>query len=348
MSKIRLLIIDDSALVRKMLKEIFDATSDIEVVGTASDPLIARDKIKQLNPDVITLDIEMPRMDGLQFLSNLMRLRPMPVVMVSTLTAKGAPETLEALEMGAVDYICKPQAKTEEDFQQFALHLQDKVRIAAQAKVAPLENHKRRNDKRVITREANENYRRIIAIGSSTGGTEALSELLSTLPVNCPPIVISQHIPEVFSASLANRLNNRYPMEVLEAKDGLEVTNGRVIIAQGGRHLRFRRKGDALFTIIDDGPKQNLHKPSVEAMFDSLLQVAGGQRLVAVMLTGMGADGAVAMKRLHDAGALTLAQDESTSVVWGMPRAAYELGAVDELVPLPEIGAKLIKSARRA
>jgi len=348
MNKIKLLIIDDSALVRKMLTEIFDATSDIEVVGTASDPLIARDKIKQLNPDVITLDIEMPRMDGLQFLSNLMRLRPMPVVMVSTLTAKGAPETLEALEMGAVDYICKPQAKTEEDFQQFALHLQDKVRIAAQAKVAPLENHKRRNEKRVITREVNENYRRIIAIGSSTGGTEALSELLSTLPVNCPPIVISQHIPEVFSASLANRLNNRYPMEIMEAKDGLEVTTGRVIIAQGGRHLRFRRKGDALFTIIDDGPKQNLHKPSVEAMFDSLLQVAGGQRLVAVMLTGMGADGAVAMKRLHDAGALTLAQDESTSVVWGMPRAAYELGAVDELVPLPEIGAKLIKNARRA
>jgi len=348
MSKIRLLIIDDSALVRKMLTEIFDATSDIEVVGTASDPLIARDKIKQLNPDVITLDIEMPRMDGLQFLSNLMRLRPMPVVMVSTLTAKGAPETLEALEMGAVDYICKPQAKSEEDFQQFALHLQDKVRIAAQAKVAPLENHKRRNEKRVITREVNENYRRIIAIGSSTGGTEALSELLSTLPVNCPPIVISQHIPEVFSASLANRLNNRYPMEVMEAKDDLEVTNGRVIIAQGGRHLRFRRKGDALFTIIDDGPKQNLHKPSVEAMFDSLLQVAGGQRLVAVMLTGMGADGAVAMKRLHDAGALTLAQDESTSVVWGMPRAAYELGAVDELVPLPQMGAKLIKNARRA
>lgn len=346
MSKIRTLIIDDSALIRKMLREVFDRTDDIEVVGVASDPLIARDKIKQLNPDVITLDIEMPRMDGLQFLSNLMRLRPMPVVMVSTLTEKGAPETLEALEMGAVDYICKPKAQSPEDFTEFAHALCDKVRVASKARVAAVETQRARKSSRVVTREANENYRRIIAVGSSTGGTEAIAEILSTLPVNCPPIVISQHIPEVFSASLAKRLDGRYPMEVMEARDDLEVKTGRVIIAQGGRHLRFRRKGDQLFTIIDDGPKQNLHKPSVEAMFDSLLQVAGGKRLVAVMLTGMGADGAIAMKRLHDAGALTMAQNEATSVVWGMPKSAYELGAVDELVPLPAIAAEIIKKAR--
>jgi len=348
MSKIRTLIIDDSALIRKMLREVFESTEDIEVVGVANDPLIARDKIKQLNPDVITLDIEMPRMDGLQFLSNLMRLRPMPVVMVSTLTEKGAPETLEALEMGAVDYICKPKAQSPEDFTEFAHALCDKVRIASKARVVAVESQRRRRDSRVVTREANENYKRIVAIGSSTGGTEAIAEILSSLPVNCPPIVISQHIPEVFSASLAKRLNSRYPMEVLEAQDDLEVMTGRVIIAQGGRHLRFRRKGDKLFTIVDDGPKQNLHKPSVEAMFDSLLQVAGARRLVATMLTGMGADGAIAMKRLHDGGAITMAQDEASSVVWGMPKAAYELGAVDQLMPLRGIAAEMIKKARVA
>ena len=346
MSKIKVLIIDDSALIRKMLREVFDSTDDIDVVGVASDPLIARDKIKQLNPDVITLDVEMPRMDGLQFLSNLMRLRPMPVVMVSTLTEKGAPETLEALEMGAVDYICKPKAHSPDEFYEFAEALCDKVRIASQARVVAVETTRSQKATRVVTRETNDNYKRIIAVGSSTGGTEAISEVLSSLPVNCPPIVISQHIPEVFSASLAKRLDNRYPMEVLEARNDLEVTPGRVIIAQGGRHLRFRRKGDQLFTIVDDGPKQNLHKPSVEAMFDSLLQVAGGKRLVAVMLTGMGADGAVAMKRLHDAGALTMAQDEASSVVWGMPKSAYELGAVDELIPLTGIASEMIKKAR--
>ena len=347
MKKIRVLIIDDSALVRKMLKEVFDSTPDIEVVGAANDPLIARDKIKQLSPDVLTLDIEMPKMDGLQFLSNLMRLRPMPVVMVSTLTEKGAPETFEALEMGAVDYICKPQAKTEADFIAFAQALCDKVRIAAAAKVQPVDS-RRRSTSRVITREKYENYRRIVCIGSSTGGTEAISDLLAGLPVNCPPIVITQHIPEVFSASLAKRLNNRYPMEVLEATDNMEVCTGRVIIAQGGKHLRFCKRGDKIFTLIDDGPKQNLHKPSVDVMFESLLQTVGGKNLVAGMLTGMGSDGAVAMKRLHDEGAITVAQDESTCVVFGMPKAAWELGAVDQLLPLDSIAEELVKSARKA
>ena len=346
MKKIKVLIIDDSALIRKMLTEVFAATDDIEVVGVASDPLIARDKIKQLNPDVLTLDIEMPRMDGLHFLSNLMRLRPMPVVMVSTLTAKGAPETLEALEMGAVDYICKPVAKTEEAFISFSHYLCEKVRIASGARVQP-SNIKARSTPRIVTRETDENYRRIIAIGSSTGGTEAIAALLSDLPVNCPPIVITQHIPEVFSASLAKRLNNRFPMEVVEAKDNIKVENGRVIIAQGGRHLQFRRKGHELFTVVDDGPKQNRHKPSVEIMFNSLLQVCGGKGVVVVMLTGMGADGAVAMKRLHDDGALSMAQDEASSVVWGMPKAAYEIGAVDKLLPLQNIAQNIMECSRK-
>ena len=347
MKKIKVLIIDDSALIRKMLTEIFSKTSDVEVVGVASDPLIARDKIKQLNPDVLTLDIEMPRMDGLHFLSNLMRLRPMPVVMISTLTAKWAPETLEALEMGAVDYICKPVAKTEEAFLSFSHHLCEKVRIASCARVQ-FTDVKARSTPRIVTREKDENYRRIIAIGSSTGGTEAIAEVLAGLPVNCPPVVITQHIPEVFSASLAKRLNNRFPVEVVEARDNMKVENGRVIIAQGGKHLQFRRKGHELFTVIDDGPKQNRHKPSVENMFNSLLQVCGGKGIVAVMLTGMGADGAVAMKRLHDDGALTMAQDEASCVVWGMPKAAYEIGAVDTLVPLQKIASNIMKYAREA
>lgn len=345
MKKIKVLVIDDSALIRKMLTEVFEQTDDIEVVGVASDPLIARDKIKQLNPDVLTLDIEMPRMDGLHFLSNLMRLRPMPVVMVSTLTDKGAPETLEALEMGAVDYICKPLAKTEEAFVSFSHHLCEKVRVASVAQVRPTDV-KARGIPRVITRERDENYKRIIAIGSSTGGTEAIAAVLSGLPVNCPPVVITQHIPEVFSASLARRLNNRYPMEVVEAADNIKVQPGRVIIAQGGRHLQFRRKGEDLYTIIDDGPKQNRHKPSVENMFNSLTQVCGGKQLVVVMLTGMGADGAIAMKRLHDEGAITLAQDQASSVVWGMPKAAYEIGAVDQLLPLDHIAKYIMKYAR--
>lgn len=345
MSKIKVLIVDDSALIQQMLKEVFENTDDIDVVGVASDPFIARDKIKQLNPDVLTLDIEMPRMDGLHFLSNLMRLRPMPVVMVSTLTNKGAPETLEALEMGAVDYICKPVAKTEDAFMGFAHLLCEKIRVASVARVIS-KDVKARSTPRAITREAEENYQRIVAIGSSTGGTEAISEVLSSLPVNCPPMVITQHIPEVFSASFAKRLNNRFPMEVVEAENNLKVETGRVIIAQGGRHLQFRRKGADLYTLIDDGPKQNRHKPSIEIMFNSLLQVCGGKNVAVVMLTGMGADGAVAMKRLHDDGALSIAQDEASSVVWGMPRAAFEVGAVDIVLPLQKIAQKIMKFAR--
>ncbi|MAY14435.1 MULTISPECIES: protein-glutamate methylesterase/protein-glutamine glutaminase [Oceanospirillaceae] len=342
-AKIRLLIIDDSVLIRKMLKEVFDSTADIEVIGMAADPFIARDKIKQLNPDVLTLDVEMPRMNGLQFLNNLMRLRPMPVVMVSTLTEAGAPATLDALEMGAVDYIAKPQAQNEQSFLAFAAALTEKVRMAANARVQPLKSTKMLRPLPVV--EASVSYRRWIAIGSSTGGTEAIREVLSRLPAHCPPIVITQHIPAVFSASLAMRLDRTLAIEVREACNGLEVRPGRAIIAHGDYHLRFRREGQSYYCVLDDGEKVNRHRPSVEVMFDDLAEKLDSKHLVAVMLTGMGADGARAMQRLHDAGAYTLAQDEASSVVWGMPKAAVDLGAVDKIAPLGRIAELMLEAA---
>ncbi|MDK2779514.1 MAG: chemotaxis response regulator protein-glutamate methylesterase [Pseudomonadota bacterium] len=341
--KIRLLIIDDSVLIRKMLREVFDGVEDIEVVGMAADPFIARDKIKQLNPDVLTLDVEMPRMNGLQFLSNLMRLRPMPVVMVSTLTAAGAPATLDALEMGAVDYIAKPQAQTEQAFREFAGQLTEKVRMAAAARVQALTVTKPLRARPAPVAHAD--YSRLIAVGSSTGGTEAIRELLSGVPADCPPILITQHIPAVFSASLALRLDRNLPMEVREAEDGLQVQPGRVIIAHGGYHLKFRREGQNLFCVLDDGDRVNRHKPSVEVMFDSLGELVRGEKMVAVMLTGMGADGALAMKRLHDRGVRTLAQDESSCVVWGMPKAAIDLGAADRVVSLSKMSEVMLEAA---
>lgn len=342
--KIKVLIVDDSALIRQMLKEIFATIDEVEVVGTAADPYIARDKIKRLNPDVLTLDVEMPRMNGLQFLGNLMRLRPMPVVMVSTLTEAGAPETLEALELGAVDFIAKPKAQDQAEFQQFAASLKEKILMAARARVRAYSG-----DKKVAPQPVSKiPYHKWICIGSSTGGTEAIRELLGSVPVNCPPIVITQHIPGVFSSSFAMRLNRALPMEVLEAEEGMEVRPGRVIIARGDYHLTFRKEGTRVVCQLNDGERVNRHKPSVEVMFDSLQQQVPASKLVSVMLTGMGRDGAEAMQRLHDAGAVALAQDEASCVVWGMPKAAYDLGAVDELVSLPNMAAKMLKAAQKA
>lgn len=342
--KIRLLIIDDSVLIRKMLSEVFAQSEDVEVVGMAADPYIAREKIKLLNPDVLTLDVEMPKMNGLQFLSNLMRLRPMPVVMVSTLTAAGAPATLDALEMGAIDYIAKPQAQDEQSFLTFAAQLTEKVRMAAGARVQPLALRKKWPPAAAVAAEVN--YSRWVAIGASTGGTEAIRELLSAMPVNCPAVVITQHIPPVFSASLAMRLDRNLPMEVREAADGLEVKSGRVIIAHGDHHLRFRKDGQALVCVLDNSGRVNRHRPSVEVMFDDLGRIIPPERLLAVMLTGMGSDGAAAMKRLHDRGVATLAQDESSSVVWGMPGAAVALEAVDHIVPLRQMAEVILRVAR--
>lgn len=342
MAKIRVLVIDDSALIRQMLTEILNSRDDIEVVGTAEDPLVAREKIKQLSPDVLTLDIEMPKMTGLQFLQNLMRLRPMPVIMVSTLTERGAPETLEALELGAVDYICKPKAKTETKLRIFADDLVDKVRMASTARVRPFERNKS-----VLTAIAkNTDFPRIIAIGSSTGGTEAIKEVLASVPENCPPILITQHIPKVFSASFAERLDRSFPMEVFEAKEGMIIRPGCVYIAPGDFHLTIKSSGSKKICHIVQTEKVNRHRPAVDVMFDAILE-SYGSKVVAVMLTGMGADGANGMLRLKQAGAITYAQDEATSVVWGMPQAAFNIGAVDELLPLQKIAEKMLKSAQK-
>ena len=341
MKKIRVLVIDDSALIRKMLTEILSSHDDIEVVGTAADPFIAREKIKLLSPDVLTLDIEMPRMTGLQFLQNLMRLRPMPVIMVSTLTERGAPETLEALEMGAVDYICKPKAQTETKLRIFADELVSKVRMASTARVQPFKHHK------VVAPAVRSiaTYSKVIAVGASTGGTEAIKTLLTSVPENCPPILITQHIPKVFSTSFAERLDRYLAMEVFEAQEGMIIRPGCVYIAPGDYHLTIARSGTKMVCHVIQTEKVNRHRPAVDVMFNSILD-AYGANVVAVMLTGMGNDGAQGMLNLKQAGAVTYAQDEATSVVWGMPQAAFNLGAVDEVLPLQNITAKMLRSAQ--
>jgi len=345
MADIRVLIIDDSALIRKMLTEVLGRADGIEVVGVASDPIIARDKIKQLNPDVLTLDVEMPRMNGIQFLSNLMRLRPMPVVMVSTLTAAGAPVTLEALEIGALDYIAKPQLDNEKSFVTFGRALIEKVKMAATANVRPLK-HVHQVRFTPPPEGACSSYSRWIVLGASTGGTEAIKTVLSGLPANCPPILITQHIPAVFSASFAKRLDATTAPEVLEAYDGIDVRPGRVIIAQGDHHLTFKSEGNEVRCQLSQSSPVNRHRPSVEVMFDSITAVKPAAELVGVMLTGMGADGAAAMKRLHQAGCKTVAQDEASSVVYGMPKAVVDLEAADKVVSLEKVAEEMLKMAK--
>lgn len=344
MKKIKVLIVDDSPTVRTVLQEVLGSDPELEVVGTAEDPLVARDEIKRLNPDVLTLDVEMPKMDGVSFLRNLMRLRPMPVVMVSTLTEQGAPITLEALSLGAVDYIAKPQTAENLALSGYVKELISKVKAAAKANVRALgqpvqkasaltmpDHIKRRLD-----------MSRIIAIGASTGGTEAIKEVLTKMPKECPPIVISQHIPAGFSKSFAERVNNNSEIIVKEAEHGDKLEPGLALIAPGDHHLLVRRAGGEYFVVLDDGEKVNRHRPSVEVMFDSLSLVSKGH-CIAAMLTGMGADGAEAMLRLKNAGGRTIAQDEATSVVWGMPGAAVKLGAADKVVALNHVTQAILK-----
>lgn len=371
MAKIKLLIIDDSALIRQMLTKICNATEDIEVVGTAADPYIAREKIKKLNPDVLTLDVEMPRMDGLAFLSNLMRLRPMPVVMISALTQKGADITLQALEYGAVDFIAKPQLDISQTFNDYAVEILAKIRMAARAQVRPLftsatDKHERNKHEKTEKRSREELPKippkysadvilgssllphkhfkttdKIIAVGASTGGTEAIKILLKQMTPNSPGIVISQHIPAAFSYSFAMRMNQLSVMTVSEAEDGKVILPGHVYIAPGNQHLLVERDGARYVCRLHEGSPVNRHRPSVDVLFRSMAQNVGPNG-IGVILTGMGDDGARGMKEMHDAGALTMAQDENTSVVWGMPGEAVRHGGVDFILPLHEIAPKLI------
>ena len=346
MSKIRLLIVDDSALIRQMLTEIFNSSDDIEVVGSAVDPIAARDKIKKLNPDVLTLDVEMPRMDGLTFLRNLMRLRPMPVVMISTLTEAGAAVTLEALEAGAVDFVAKPKVDVANSLNAYAEDIIAKVKMAAKARVRTVVS-KPKVAGPLAVRSQKTHFKttdKLIALGSSTGGTEAIKEVVRGLPLNTPPIVVSQHLPVAFSESFAKHVNEVTEMTVCIAKDGQQILPGNIYIAPGDKHLLVMRNGARYVCKLDDGPPVNRHKPSVEVMFKSVAQNVGGNA-IGVMLTGMGADGSKTMNEMKVAGSVNIVQDEASSVVWGMPGEAYKLGAADHVVPLEHIASQILKLA---
>lgn len=352
MNKIRVVVVDDSALVRSLLAEIIDREPDLQCVGTAADPLAARETIRNLNPDVITLDVEMPRMDGLDFLGRLMRLRPMPVVMVSTLTERGAETTLRALELGAVDFVAKPRIGVADGLRQLAHDITDKIRIAARAQVrraaapvpapagspAPPAPAAAAPIGRLSTEK-------IVFVGASTGGTEATREVLVQLPPDFPAVVITQHMPPGFTRSYAARLDGLCRIRVKEASDGERVLPGHAYIAPGGLHLSIERSGANYLARVRDGEPVNRHKPSVEVLFESAARVVGPNAL-GLMLTGMGGDGAKAMRAMRDAGAWNICQDEASCVVFGMPREAIAAGAADEVLPLARIGPRLIERLR--
>jgi len=345
---IKVLIVDDSVLIQKVLTEIFSKDPSIQVVGVADDPYDAREKIKSLNPDVLTLDIEMPKMDGITFLKKIMSLRPMPVVMISTLTQKGAPATLEALELGAVEYVGKPSADKPELLAQYAVEIIEKVKTASVANLNRLESQANRAPL-VVSKPAKmglANVNTLIVIGASTGGTEAIRELLLMMPADSPPILITQHIPPVFSASFAKRLDGLLPHDVHEAADGDRVMAGNVYIAPGDRQMELVVKGGNYYCKVYDGERVNLHKPSVEVLFNSITKQCA-KNTIGVMLTGMGADGASAMREMKDAGTYNIIQDEASSVVWGMPGAAAELDAGDKILPLEHIAGHIVTQLKR-
>ncbi len=339
---IRVIVVDDSALVRSVLTEIINQQPDMQVVGVASDPFVARELIREMNPDVLTLDIEMPRMDGLDFLDKLMRLRPMPVVMISTLTERGAEATLRALELGAVDFVAKPRLGVKAGLDDAAKEIAFKIRTAAAANVsrkhAPAVPVTKANPPGAGPRHGTE---KLIAIGASTGGTEAIRELLTVLPPDCPGIVITQHMPPGFTASFATRLNTLCQVRVKEAEDGERILQGHAYIAPGGKHLSVARSGANYVAEVRDGDTVNRHKPSVEVLFRSVARQVG-PNAIGVMLTGMGADGATAMREMRDAGAYNYVQNEESCVVFGMPREAIAAGAANEVLALPKIAPQLL------
>ncbi len=345
MKKIRVLIIDDSLLIRKVLTSILSTAPDIEVVGTAEDPLVARDMIKQLDPDVLTLDIEMPRMNGITFLRNLMRLRPTPVIMISMLTECGAEATLDALALGAVDFVAKPRMDTENTLNDYAKEIISKVRIAAKTNVKESEPRQKAtpvlktplaNRKAPITE-----FKKIITLGSSTGGTEAIKVVMKGMPADSPPILITQHLPAAFSESFVKHIDLITQMTASIPVHGQVVEWGNIYLAPGDKHMGVVRRGNNYVIELHDTEPVNHHKPAVDVLFHSAAQAAG-ENAVCVLLTGMGADGAAGMQAMHAQGAKTIVQDEASSVVWGMPGAAFKLGCADHVLPLEDISAKIL------
>ena len=348
MKKIRVIVVDDSALVRSLLSEIINRQPDMECIGSANDPLIAREMIRELNPDVITLDIEMPKMDGIEFLGRLMRLRPMPVVMISTLTERGAEVTMRALELGAVDFVAKPRMGITDGIRDLSGQIVEKIRVAASA-------HIRRNiavptvaaasavaapkpTNALIGRVSTE---KLICIGASTGGTEAVKEVLIHMPADSPGIVITQHMPPGFTTSFADRLNSLCQITVQEAANGDRILPGHAYIAPGGKQFRINKSGANYICVVEDGEPVNRHRPSVEVLFLSAAKLVG-RNAYGVMLTGMGNDGARAMREMRDAGSYNYVQDEASCVVFGMPKEAIAHGAADEVLPLTSIAPSLL------
>lgn len=340
MNKIRVLIVDDSAIVRKIFSEELSRYPDIEVVGTAPDPFVARDKILSLNPDVITLDIEMPRMDGLTFLRKLMKHYPVRAIVVSSLTTRGGKLSLEALEIGALDVIAKPGASyTVGDM---SVQLAEKIRAASHAAIVKRNSPAAAEIRRTPVSSLAQTTNKVIAIGASTGGTEALKVVLTQLPANSPGVLVVQHMPANFTAAFAERLNGLCAVTVKEARDNDSVTVGTVLIAPGNYHMLLRRSGARYYVEVKTGPMIHHQRPAADVLFKSTAKYAGANA-VGVILTGMGADGAEGLLEMKNMGASTIAQDEKTCVVFGMPKEAIKLGAVDKILPVQEITAEIIR-----
>jgi two-component system, chemotaxis family, protein-glutamate methylesterase/glutaminase len=348
MQKIKVLVIDDSALIRSIMKEIINSQADMEVVAVAPDPLVARDLIKQTNPDMLTLDVEMPKMDGLDFLEKLMRLRPMPVLMVSSLTERGSEITMRALELGAVDFITKPKVGIQSGMLEYAELIAEKIRVVANARIVRRHVESARQDQQssphaiaMPPRGQYNSSEKLIILGASTGGTEAIKSFLLQMPMDCPGILIAQHMPEGFTQSFAKRLNGLCKVVVKEAEDGERILPGHVFIAPGHSHLLLARSGANYVTKLDAGPPINRHRPSVDVLFRSAAENAG-KNAVGVIMTGMGKDGALGMLEMKNAGAYNFAQDEASCVVYGMPREAVLQGGVDEVAPLDDLPGKIL------
>jgi two-component system, chemotaxis family, protein-glutamate methylesterase/glutaminase len=342
-TRTRVLVVDDSALVREILSKGLAEDSEIEVVGAAPDVFVARDKIVFLKPDVLTLDIEMPRMDGIDFLKRLMPQYPIPVIICSALAAPGAKATLEALDHGAVDFVLKPSTKVGTRLQEMLEDLRSKVKMAARVNVSSWKRQAASQRQRAPAGILVGSTDKVIAIGASTGGTVALRQMVSAFPANMPGTVIVQHMPPVFTRLFAESLDNTSQVEVSEARDGDRIITGRVLVAPGDSHLEVERSGGTYLVRLRDGEKVNGHRPSVDVLFNSVARSVG-PNAVAAILTGMGRDGADGMLALRQAGARTFAQDEASSVVFGMPRAAYECGGAERLVPLAEMNAAIVES----
>jgi two-component system chemotaxis response regulator CheB len=344
--RIRVLIVDDSALIRSVMTEIVNRQPDMAAVGAAPDPYAAREMIRNLEPDVLTLDVEMPKMDGIDFLEKLMRLRPMPVVMVSTMTEQGAEVTLRALELGAVDFVAKPKIDIGKGMEASAREIVEKIRLAAAARVRPV-SARPPAERPVLALGARSGTEKLVIIGASTGGTEAIKEVLLPMPPDSPGILVTQHMPAGFTKSFAQRLDGLCKIRVKEAEDGERVLPGHAYIAPGDRHLLVRRSGANYVTALSDEPPVNRHRPSVEVLFKSAARHAGANA-VGIMLTGMGKDGAKAMLEMKRAGSFNIAQDEASCVVFGMPKEAIAAGAVDEVLPLDAIAGRVLERLRAA